>query len=108
MLVVGPDLQREAGSFAKYRLSDGRDLSLDLSGQVGIARCSGYDYEEDWAGGHLDFERLPNIKPHEGLCDGRHQVLREVAHGGTEPSPAGVLGGREWTVLRRFSMSGST
>lgn len=96
MLVVGPDLQREAvatnGSFVKYRLSDGRDLPLDLSGQGEIARCSRYDYEEDWAGGHLDLEGLPNFKAHEGLCDGRHQVLREVAHGGFETNTAGQAG----------------
>lgn len=88
MLVVGPDLQREAvatnSSFAKYRFSDGRDLLLEILGQGEIARCTRYDDEEDWAGGHLDSERLPNIKPHEGLCDGRHQVLREVAHGGQQ------------------------
>lgn len=97
MQVVGPDLQREAvatgSSVAKYRFSDGRDLLLESLGQGEIARCTRYDDEEDWAGGHLDSERLPNIKPHEGVCDGRHHVFWEVAHWGSETSPAG----REWT-----------
>lgn len=90
MLVVGPDLQREAvatkGSFAKYRFSDGRDLLLEILGQSMITRRSRHDHEEDRTGRRLEFERLPDIEPCEGLCDGGHRVLREVAHGGSETS----------------------
>lgn len=96
MLVIGPDLQREAvatsGTVAQYGLSDGRDLPLEILGQGAISRCSRDDHEEHGRLGHLDLERLPAIKSREGLCDGRHQVLREeVAHGGYETSTAGIL-----------------
>ncbi len=95
MLVVGPDSQGEAvatsGAVAQYGLGNGRDLPLEILGQGAISRCSGDDDEEHGPLGHLDLERLPDVKPRKGMCDGGHQFLREVGHGGYETSTVGFL-----------------